>query len=192
MSNLAHSPRFTANPVRHSAQLILQALAKTPRDDAVLRAEIRAAALDLARVPGLLELGVKREANHVVASYYLYYDSEMKITLDYLAKDMPLMPHNHGSWEAFAVYQGRLHHTVYGQVDDDKTPGYAELAVVDDRELHPGDYSLVAPPSDIHGFVGLDEGTCLLTVALGHYSPNRRYFDPAKKSYVIRPTKNTR
>jgi predicted metal-dependent enzyme (double-stranded beta helix superfamily) len=181
-----------ANPVRTTAQSILRVLGQPSVDDVTLRSEIRAAALKLVAEPGLLELGVKREANHVKASYYLYYDSEMKITLDYLTKDDALTPHNHGSWEAFAVYQGRLRHTVYGQVDDDKTPGYAELKVFDDRELQRGDYALVAPPHDIHGFTGLEEGTCLLTVALGHYWPQRRYFDPANRSYVVRATKNTR
>jgi len=180
------------NPVRAAASAILRALERSSGDEATVREEIRAAARDLAAVPGLRDLGVKREANHVPASYYLYYDSEMKITLDYLAKGVPLTPHNHGAWEAFTVYAGRLHHTVYEQVGDDAAPGRATLRVHEDRILERGDYSLVAPPADIHGFTGLDEGTCLLTVALGHYSPHRRYFDPAKGTYEVRATKNTR
>ena len=181
-----------SNPVRDSALSILRALELAASDEIEMRNQIRVAASKLASVPGLRDLGVKREANHVPASYYLYYDSEMKITLDYLAKGVALKPHNHGAWEAFTVYSGRLHHTVYEAVGEQTEPGRAELRVHDDRILSTGDYALVAPPADIHGFTGLEDGTCLLTVALGHYSPARRYFDPARGTYEVLPTRNTR
>lgn len=180
------------NPVREAAQAILRVLNQQPFDEARLHREVEAAATRLVQVPDLKSLGVKREANHVNASYYLYYDTEMKITLDYLANNKTLPVHEHGAFEAFAVYQGRLHHTVYQQVDDNKQPGFADLKVIDDRELAKGDFALVAPPADIHGFTSLADETCLLTVATGHYLPNRRYFNPEKKSYVFAATKNTR
>lgn len=182
----------SGNPVRATAHAILRALSQSPHDEATLRAEVRSAAETLAKVPDLASLGVKREANHAIASYYLYYDTEMKITLDYLSMEKKIPPHEHGAWEAFVVYSGSLQHTVYRQIDDNETAGYAELEVVEDRRLKRGDFSLVAPPADIHGFTAYDDGTCVLTVATGHYLPNRRYFDPAKRTSAVQATKNTR
>jgi len=180
------------NPVRANAQAILKVLGEHPVDQARLQAEVKMAVANLVKVPGLEALGVKREANHVPASFYLYFDTEMKITLDVLAKDKKLPVHEHGAFEAFGVYRGSLLHTVYQQVDDNTRPGYAELKVIDDRKLKQGDFALVAPPADIHGFTGLEEGTALLTVATSHYIPNRRYFDPEKRTYTVSATKNTR
>lgn len=182
----------TENPVRDNAQAILKVLREHPGDEARLQAEVRTAVNNLIKVPGLDALGVKREANHVPSSLYLYFDTEMKITLDILAKDKTLPVHEHGAFEAFGVYRGSLLHTVYQQVDDNTQPGYAELKVIDDRKLQQGDYALVAPPADIHGFTGLEEGTALLTVATSHYIPNRRYFDPENRTYKYSATKNTR
>ncbi len=60
----------SGNPVRATAHAILRALSQSPHDEATLRAEVRSAAEKLAKVPDLASLGVKREANHAIASYY--------------------------------------------------------------------------------------------------------------------------
>ena len=57
-----------SNPVRDAALSILRALELAASDEIEMRNQIRVAASKLASVPGLRDLGVKREANHVPAS----------------------------------------------------------------------------------------------------------------------------
>ena len=86
--------------------------------------------------PDLLSLGVKRQGNHIDNSKYLYYDGQLVITLDEFPKGKRIPPHDHGVWEALAVYKGSFEHTVYERKDDGSKEGYADLAVVDDRRLN--------------------------------------------------------
>ena len=104
--------------------------------------------------PDLLSLGVKRQGNHIDNSKYLYYDGQLVISLDEFPKGKRIPPHDHGVWEALAVYKGSFDHTVYERKDDGSKEGYADLAVVDDRKLAPGDVAIVAQPAEIHTFVG--------------------------------------
>ncbi len=119
--------------------------------------------------PDLLSLGVKRQGNHIDNSKYLYYDGQLVISLDEFPKGKRIPPHDHGVWEALAVYKGSFDHTVYERKDDGTKEGYADLAVVDDRRLQPGDVAIVAQPAEIHTFVALEEGTYSVTVVGGHY-----------------------
>ena len=103
-------------------------------------------------------VGVKREGNHIDESRYLYYDGEMSITFDHLPKDKYIPPHDHGVWEAMAIYSGQLKHVVYDRMDDGSKEGYAELEIVDDRVLERNDMAMVAPPQEIHSFTALTDG----------------------------------
>ena len=136
--------------------------------------------------PDLLSLGVKRQGNHIDNSKYLYYDGQLVITLDEFPKGKRIPPHDHGVWEALAVYKGSFEHTVYERKDDGSKEGYADLEVVDDRQLKQGDISIVAQPAEIDTFVALEEGTYSVTVVGGHYAETRHYFKPEEKSYVTR------
>ena len=137
----------------------------------------------------LSDVGVKREGNHIDESRYLYYDGEMSITFDHLPKDKFIPPHDHGTWEAMAIYSGRLVHTVYDRRDDGGTAGYAELEVSDDRTLEQGDMAIVAPPMEIHSFTALTDDTWSVTVVGGRYKDDRAYYKPESKSYVLRNPK---
>jgi predicted metal-dependent enzyme (double-stranded beta helix superfamily) len=153
---------------------------------------IRALQAPLKRIvaqPDLLQLGVKRQGNHIDNSKYLYYDGQLVISLDEFPKGKRIPPHDHGVWEALAVYRGSFDHTVYERKDDGAKEGYADLAVVDDRRLAPGDVAIVAPPAEIHAFTALEEGTYSITVVGGHYAEFRHYFNPDDKTCVVRKPK---
>lgn len=132
----------------------------------------------------LSNAGVKREGNHIDTSRYLYYDGEMSITFDHLPKDKYIPPHDHGVWEAMAIYSGQLKHIVYDRKDDGGTEGYAELEVVDDRVLERNDMAIVAPPMEIHSFTALTDDTWSVTVVGGRYKDDRAYYKPETNSYV--------
>lgn len=132
----------------------------------------------------LSDVGVKREGNHIDESRYLYYDGEMSITFDHMPRDKDIPPHDHGVWEALALYSGQLRHTVYDRKDDGSKEGYAELEVIDDRILGPKDIAIVAPPAEIHGFTALTDDTWTVTVVGGRYKDDRAYYRPESNSYV--------
>ena len=133
-----------------------------------------------------LSLGVKRQGNHIDNSKYLYYDGQLVISLDEFPKGKRIPPHDHGVWEALAVYQGSFDHTVYERLDDGSKEGFADLKTVDDRRLKPGDVAIVAQPAEIHTFVALEESTYSVTVVGGHYAEERHYFKPEDKTCVKR------
>ena len=137
----------------------------------------------------LSNVGVKREGNHIDESRYLYYDGEMSITFDHLPKDKDIPPHDHGIWEAMAIYSGQLRHTVYDRKDDGSREGYAELEVIDDRVLERRDMAIVAPPAEIHSFTALTDDTWSVTVVGGRYKDDRAYYNPDDNSYVRRNPK---
>ena len=133
----------------------------------------------------LSAIGVRREGNHIDESRYLYYDGEMSITFDHLPQGKDIPPHDHGTWEALAIYSGRLHHTVYDRSDDGCINGYAELEIIDDRILEVGDVSMVAPPAEIHSFTAQTEDTWSVTIVGSPYKMDRHYYDPANNSCRI-------
>ena len=61
----------------------------------------------LVQRPDLLSLGVKRQANHIDNSRYLFYDGQICLTLDEFPKDKLIPPHDHGIWEALVVCSGK-------------------------------------------------------------------------------------
>jgi len=172
--------------VRDCAQALMAALVEHKKDQDKLRDSFHAAFQPLLKRDDLQLLGVPRKGNHIDNSQYLYYDGQMHLTLDQLPKGKIIPPHDHGTWEAMAIWRGRLKHTVFDRLDDRKTPGYADLKVVDDRVLTPGDLAMVIPPAEIHSFTAMDDETFAITIVGGHYKPQRHYYDPEKKSYVVR------
>jgi predicted metal-dependent enzyme (double-stranded beta helix superfamily) len=175
--------------VRECALDIMSIVAKHKDDNAQLASALQAPLRRIVAQPDLLSLGVKRQGNHIDNSKYLYYDGQLVITLDEFPKGKRIPPHDHGVWEALAVYKGSFEHTVYERKDDGTKEGYADIAVVDDRRLQPGDVAIVAQPAEIHTFVALEEGTYSVTVVGGHYAETRHYFKPDEKTYVVRKPK---
>lgn len=185
------SATTTMPTVRECAQSIIEAVRRLGPDSPQLSESIRGPMLALISRPDLKEMGVKRDGNHIDWSRYLYYDGELSITLDNFPKGKKIPPHDHGVWEALAIYSGRVSHTVYRREDDGSKPGYADLTVVDDRVLGRSDFALVAMPAEIHGFTALDDDTYSLTVVGGHYKPIRHYFKPEEKTCVVRRPRAT-
>jgi predicted metal-dependent enzyme (double-stranded beta helix superfamily) len=177
--------------VRQCAQTIIEAVRRLGADSPELPDSIRKPMVALLARPDLKEIGVKRDGNHIEWSRYLYYDGELSITLDNFPKGKKIPPHDHGVWEALAIYSGRVSHTVYQRKDDGSKPGYADLTMVDDRVLGRSDFAMVAMPAEIHGFTALDEDTFSLTVVGGHYKPDRHYFNPEEKTCVTRRPRAT-
>ena len=129
--------------------------------------------------------GVKRQGNHIDESRYLYYDGDVSITFDHMPEGKDIPPHDHGIWEALGVYSGQLSHTVYDRKDDGTREGYAELVVIDDRMLNPGDMAIVAPPAEIHGFTAQTDDTWTVTVVGGPYKLDRAYYKPEENAYFL-------
>lgn len=171
--------------IRESVRAVMQVIDQAGNDPEKLRAGLDEATRGLRHRPDLLELGTKRQANHIDNSKYLYYDGEMSITLDQMPKGKVIPPHDHGIWEALVVCRGRLQHSVYERVDDGNVEGHAELRTVEDRVFQPDEVALVVPPSEIHSFEALDDETFVITVVGGKYSPKRHYYNVDKQSYVV-------
>ena len=176
--------------VRELAQQVLRLVEEHGQDGPKLLEGLREPVQRLMKAD-LASQGVKREGNHIDNSKYLYYDGQMSITFDHMPKGKVIPPHDHGVWELMAVYSGRLKHTVYDRQDDGRKEGYADLKVVDDRILERNDVAIVAPPSEIHSFTALTDDTISVTIVGGKYKTDRKYYNPAEKSYVVRMPKDT-
>jgi predicted metal-dependent enzyme (double-stranded beta helix superfamily) len=130
--------------VRECAMTIIDLIKQHGENGPALLEGMRAPLAKVLARPDLLSLGVKREGNHIDNSKYLYYDGQLIMTLDEFPKGKKIPPHDHGVWEALAIYKGRVAHTVYERHDDGSVPGYADLSVIDDRVLGAGDISMVS------------------------------------------------
>ena len=157
-----------------------------------LRSGLLEAVVPLIARPDLLQLGVKREANHITNSKHLYYDGQMSVTLDEFPNGKTIPPHDHGIWEAIIVCTGRLRHTVYERTDDGSVEGHADLRVVEDRVFAPREIAMVVPPAEIHSFTALEERTFVITVVGGEYKPTRHYYHVEGKTYQVRTPKALR
>ena len=175
--------------VRECAFDIIRIAQQHKDDNAKLVKALKAPLKRIIAQPDLLSLGVKRQGNHIDNSKYLYYDGQLIISLDEFPKGKRIPPHDHGVWEALAVYKGSFDHTVYERKDDGSKEGYADLNVIDDRVLKSGDVAIVAPPAEIHTFIALEESTYSVTVVGGHYADMRHYYKPEEKTCVLRKPK---
>ena len=173
-------------------ELVAAADRHGPGDLDGMRAAIGEPIRRLVQRDDLLDLGLPRPGNNVAESYYLYYDGELSVVLFKVPLAPAVQPHDHGVWETLFVYRGALQHTVYERTDDGQSPGRAVLREHDSKTLNPGDYALVAPPRDIHGFRALTEGTYGITVSRGLYNPERLYFDVEAQTCATRRPRTLR
>ncbi len=178
--------------IRDCAREIAAALDRHRGDRAELGRAMDNALRRLMERDDLLELGAPREGNNVAMSRYLYFDGELSILLYQVPKGQTIPPHDHGTWETVSVYRGSMRHIVYARIDDGTKPGFAELRAIDDRVLERNDFAIVAPPDDIHSFTALADDTYGITVVNGAYKPDRHYYKPDEKSYVVRRQRNAR
>jgi len=182
----------TVPSIRASAQAIIDAIARSGDDYAALARALEPALAGLVERDDLVELGAPRQGNNVASSYYLYFDGELSILLFEVPADKVIPPHDHGIWEAFCTYRGRVSHQVMQRNDDRSVAGYATLETVSDQVLKPGDLVIIAPPADIHTFTALQAGTWGLTIANSAYTHERHYFQPEKNTYAVIPPTNRR
>ena len=140
----------------------------------------------------LRECGLPRPGNNVAESWYLYYDGTMSIVLFKVPMHPAVQPHDHGIWETLFVWRGAVRHAVYERVDDGRQQGRADLVEREAGVLRAGDFALVVPPRDIHGFHALDDHTYGITVSSGQYKPERLYFDLQAGSYEVRMPRTLR
>ena len=182
----------TGQPVRACALRIIEAMDRFASEPNKFSQSVVTALRDLSDVDDLADMGVPRQGNNVANSQYLYFDGDLSIILFEVPADTAVPPHDHGVWEAFCVYRGAVQHKVYTRADDQTVAGYAELEVLEDRKMQPGDVAIVAPPADIHGFCADEPGTLGITVMAGAYKPDRHYYQPEANSYVIKTPVNAR
>ena len=177
--------------VRSCAQALVKVIDSYELDlDAQkLREGLLTATRPLVERADLLSLGVKRQANHIDNSRYLFYDGQICLTLDEFPMDKQIPAHDHGIWEALVVCAGSLQHTVYQRVDDAQISGIARLEVVEDVVMVPGEITMVVPPGDIHSFKALSDQTFVITVVGGEYAPKRHYYNTSDNTYMVRTPK---
>lgn len=93
--------------------------------------------------------------------------------------------HSHGSWGIIGVLKGRDHYQVWKRNDDGDGPGEAEVELVEDMILEPGDTVILPPPpQDIHAQQGHDGEPTYEFVLFGKNAMKnpRLYFDPEAKN----------
>ena len=102
------------------------------------------------------------------------------LMLGRFSAEAPTPVHNHNSWGVLCVVRGRDRHIVWRRQDDGSRLGWAELEIIETRELAPGDVAWFPDvPGDIHSQQGIGEAAWEL-VYFGR-DPNARprmYFDP--------------
>ncbi|MES2978452.1 MAG: hypothetical protein V4731_08520 [Pseudomonadota bacterium] len=140
----------------------------------------------------LLTCGLSRPGNNVAESWYLYFDGDMSIVLFKVPMKPAVQPHDHGIWETLFVYRGQVRHSVYERVDDGTREGHARLEERSSGILGRGDFALVAPPQDIHGFEAVTEDTYGITVSSGAYKPERIYYRLEDNTCEIRRPRTLR
>lgn len=93
--------------------------------------------------------------------------------------------HSHGSWGVIGVYKGRDRYQVWRRLDGGTGDGAAEVELIEERILEPGDVVLLPPPpQDIHAQQGHDGEPAYEFVLFGADAMRkpRLYFDPEHKT----------
>jgi predicted metal-dependent enzyme (double-stranded beta helix superfamily) len=91
--------------------------------------------------------------------------------------------HNHHSWAIVGVYRGRDLYQKWRRSDAGNGAGDAQVELVEERVLEPGDVAIVpAPPQDIHAQQGCAGEAAYELVLFGTNPAGkpRLYFDPAQ------------
>lgn len=95
--------------------------------------------------------------------------------------------HSHGSWGVIGVYQGRDQYQVWRRLDEGTGAGDAQVELVEERILEPGEaVVLPPPPQDIHAQRGFDGKPTYEYVLFGANTMilPRLYFDPKQETAV--------
>ena len=181
-----------AFPLRDCAQMIIDAIVQSGDDYVALASALKDPIARLIKRDDLVSIGAPRPTNNVASSQYLYFDGELSILLFEVPVDKIIPPHDHGIWEAFCTYRGKVSHKTMRRIDDESVDGYAELETISEDTLGPGDLTIIAPPADIHSFTALEQGSLGLTIANGPYKQKRHYYQPENNTYFVKSQTNFR
>jgi hypothetical protein len=144
--------------------------------------EIGEGLLNLAKQPGLISEKRLHDLHGAAAGATILAEGAdgSALMLARFPSEAPTPVHNHDSWAVICVIEGRDLHTKWKRVDDGSIEGRAEIRVVEERELGPGDVQFLdAPPDDIHSQQGIDGDAWELVYFGSNPLPKTRaYFDP--------------
>jgi predicted metal-dependent enzyme (double-stranded beta helix superfamily) len=101
--------------------------------------------------------------------------------------------HNHFTWGIVGVYRGKDTYQIWRRLDDGDGAGYAEVELVEEKVLGPGDIEIIPhPPQDIHAQQGAGEDTYeFVLFGKNAMQGPRLYFDPeAKTATLVEPKRN--
>lgn len=106
-------------------------------------------------------------------------DGSCALMLARFPHEAPTPIHNHNSWGIACVIKGRDRYLQWERLDDSADPDHAEVQLVSDIELGPGEFVFFhGPPHDIHSQQGI--GDAAWELVLFGTNPNlkpRAYFD---------------
>jgi predicted metal-dependent enzyme (double-stranded beta helix superfamily) len=92
--------------------------------------------------------------------------------------------HNHFTWGIVAVYAGKDKYQIWRRLDDGDDEGYAEVEMVDELILGPGEVQIIPhPPQDIHAQQGAGEDIYeFVLFGKNAMEGPRLHFDPEKRT----------
>lgn len=144
--------------------------------------EIGGALRGLAKQPGLISEERLHDLHGAAAGATILAEGAdgSALMLARFPSEAPTPVHDHDSWAVICVVEGRDLHTKWQRVDDGSVEGRAELRIVEERELEPGDIQFLGePPDDIHSQQGIDGDAWELVYFGSNPLPKTRtYFDP--------------
>ena len=171
--------------VRTAATRLLEVLDRVGDDVGAAEGEIEAIMKELLLVEWLDDVDATPAAgDDDVANGWLYQDGDLRIVRGRMRAGFFQEPHDHGSWNIFAVYRGACHYRAYRRLDDGFRPYRADLEVATDRVMTDGDVTVLpGPPHDIHAVTALAPRSTSLLVARGRFRPVRRQYLPELGAY---------
>lgn len=173
--------------VRSCALQLIDILDEVGDDVLSREKEITAVMHELLAVPGLdtiVASPTSASSGGPFSTGWLYYDCDIRIVRGIVDTGFVQRPHNHGTWNIFAVYKGAMHYRSYARVDDGSQPFHAELRVAEDRVMTAGDVTVLPPPpGDIHATATLAPGTVSLLVAREQFNSVRQQYLPDLNAY---------
>jgi hypothetical protein len=136
----------------------------------------------LAKRPGLVSEERLQNLHGATAAATIIAEGEdgSALMLARFPAENPTPVHNHDSWAVICVVEGRDRHIKWERTDDGSVEGRAEIHIVEERELEPGDVEFLdEPPGDIHSQQGIDGDAWELVYFGSNPLPKTRtYFDP--------------
>ncbi|WYL95362.1 MAG: hypothetical protein HEQ35_17430 [Gloeotrichia echinulata IR180] len=106
-----------------------------------------------------------------IGQWLLYRSQERSLTVFSLVipPGSATPVHDHLAWGLIGLYQGNQQETVYRRVDHGDAEEHAELEIVEERSLQPGDiYRLLPPDGDIHAVKTISDTASVSIHILGN------------------------